>query len=124
MNAQAGGRANHGLEGVVAAETRLSMVDGERGELLIAGLKLEDLARLEYEGPGALLWEAAGAAAPRVRTTPLAPATHALLRAAAERAAGPMDALRMAAGTLDAASDADAAALLVGSLPTIVAAYS
>ena len=35
-----------------------------------------------------------------------------------------MDALRMAAGTLSAGTDADAARLLVGSFPTIVAAYS
>ncbi len=33
-----------GLEGVVVAETRLSHVDGERGELLIAGSRAEDLA--------------------------------------------------------------------------------
>ncbi|HWW61524.1 MAG TPA: citrate/2-methylcitrate synthase, partial [Thermoanaerobaculia bacterium] len=35
---------NNGLEGVVAAETRLSMVDGERGELIIAGYRVEELA--------------------------------------------------------------------------------
>ena len=33
-----------GLEGVVATDTRLSSVDGERGELLIAGFPVEDLA--------------------------------------------------------------------------------
>jgi citrate synthase len=33
-----------GLEGVVVADTRLSHVDGERGELVIAGLRVEDLA--------------------------------------------------------------------------------
>ena len=30
----------HGLEGVVAAETELSSVDGERGELLLAGYRV------------------------------------------------------------------------------------
>jgi len=38
-----------GLEGVVVADTRLSHVDGERGELLIAGRRAEDLA---LEDPG------------------------------------------------------------------------
>ncbi|HET7539573.1 MAG TPA: citrate synthase [Polyangiaceae bacterium] len=38
-----------GLEGVVVAETRLSHVDGERGELLIAGSRAEELA---LEDPG------------------------------------------------------------------------
>ena len=28
-----------GLEGIVAASTRLSHVDGERGELIIAGIR-------------------------------------------------------------------------------------
>jgi citrate synthase len=34
----------NGLDGVVAAETKLSMVDGERGELIIAGYRVADLA--------------------------------------------------------------------------------
>jgi citrate synthase len=33
-----------GLEGVVAAETALSLVDGERGELIIAGFSVAELA--------------------------------------------------------------------------------
>ena len=33
-----------GLEGVVAASTRLSHVDGEAGQLILAGYALEDLA--------------------------------------------------------------------------------
>ena len=36
-----------GLEGVVVADTRLSHVDGERGELIIAGSLVEDLALSE-----------------------------------------------------------------------------
>lgn len=36
-----------GLEGVVVADTRLSHVDGERGELIIAGSRAEDLALAE-----------------------------------------------------------------------------
>jgi citrate synthase len=116
--------ANNGLEGVVAAETRLSMVDGERGELLIAGHRLEQLTRHDFENVVALLWDAAGLDTSRVQAAPLRPATHALLRDAAGRNVEPMDALRMAAGTLSAGTDAEAATVLVGSFPTIVAAYS
>jgi citrate synthase len=47
-----------GLEGVVAAETVLSHVDGERGILLVRGRTLEELvARHGYEGAVALMWE-------------------------------------------------------------------
>ena len=39
-----------GLEGVVAATTRLSLVDGERGELIIAGFSVAELAaRASFE---------------------------------------------------------------------------
>ena len=33
-----------GLEGVVAGETRLSRIDGEAGELVVAGFPVEELA--------------------------------------------------------------------------------
>src|SRR5947207_14046721 len=36
---------NTGLDGVVAATTSLSLVDGERGELVIAGFQVGELAR-------------------------------------------------------------------------------
>src|SRR6478672_9721886 len=41
-----GGRTmvSNGLEGVIAAETRLSDVDGERGRLILAGFDVEQLA--------------------------------------------------------------------------------
>ena len=117
-------RANSGLDGVVAAETRLSMVDGERGELIVAGHEVERLAGRAFEDVVALLWEAAGFSGGRARALPLPASTVALLRAAAARRADPMDALRMAAGTLPADDDATAASVLVGSFPTIVATYS
>jgi citrate synthase len=125
MQTQSQSRANSGLEGVVAAETRLSHVDGERGELVIAGHRIEQLASREIEDVVALLWRAAGVASTeRVAALPLPPATVALLRDAALRRVEPMDALRMAAGTLDAAGDVAAARVLVGSFPAIVAAYA
>ena len=37
-------RSKGGLEGVIAAETRLSHVDGERGELILAGHRVDALA--------------------------------------------------------------------------------
>ena len=63
MPTQISAHANPGLEGVVAAETNLSHVDGERGELVIAGRRLDDLAHLDYEDVVAELWQAAGVAA-------------------------------------------------------------
>ncbi|WP_112945609.1 MULTISPECIES: citrate synthase/methylcitrate synthase [unclassified Rhizobium] len=46
----------NGLEDVVAAETQLSDVDGERGRLVIRGVSLDDLVPGEtYEGVAALL---------------------------------------------------------------------
>lgn len=47
-----------GLEDVVAAETRLSHVDGQAGRLLIAGHDVEDLAGgMRFEDVAALLWQ-------------------------------------------------------------------
>src|SRR6266404_4676381 len=46
-----------GLDGIAAAETVLSHVDGERGELIIAGERVGDLARKTgFEGVTARLW--------------------------------------------------------------------
>ena len=46
-----------GLAGVVAAQTRLSSVDGEAGELLIAGYPVEVLAaQAAFEEVVYLLW--------------------------------------------------------------------
>lgn len=46
-----------GLDGVVVADTRLSSVDGERGELIVAGLPIEILAeRLGFEAAAQRLW--------------------------------------------------------------------
>jgi citrate synthase len=47
-----------GLDGVVAAETVLSHVDGEAGRLIIRGHDLEELAgRISFEDTTAMLWE-------------------------------------------------------------------
>ena len=46
-----------GLEGVVAAQTRMSMVDGQAGVLVIGGFLLEELAlNATFEETVFLLW--------------------------------------------------------------------
>src|SRR6185295_9271971 len=54
-----------GLEGVVVAETELSDVDGERGQLIVRGYEIEDLVgQVRFEDAWALLWSG------RLPTTP------------------------------------------------------
>lgn len=119
-----------GLEGVVAASTRLSHVDGERGELLIAGFAVEDLAgRATFEEATWLLWHDAlptrreladfRAALARRRTLP--GPTLDLITACARAQIDPMEALRMATDSI--ALDGNDALAIVARLPTIVAAY-
>src|ERR1035438_2989601 len=46
-----------GLDGIAAAETVLSHVDGERGELIVVGERVGDLVRQTgFEGVTARLW--------------------------------------------------------------------
>ncbi len=127
-----------GLEGVVAARTHLSSVDGVAGSLSIAGFPVEELAdRASFEEVLYLLWNdalpdreqlaalrrdlAAHRALPKVTTD--------VLEAAAAERVPSMDALRMASGTLnlnegdDRGDDRGDALRLVAALPTIVAVY-
>lgn len=128
-----------GLEGVVAAETRLSSVDGEAGELIIAGFAVEELApRAAFEEVVSLLWsdrlptsaELAEFRQRLIHQRGVPPITLEVLRAAAAQHAAPMDALRMAADTLSLETvsesshrSATEAIRLVAAFPTIVAAY-
>jgi citrate synthase len=122
---------NSGLDGIVAASTGLSRVDGERGELVIAGYPIDDLAeQATFEETTWLLWhgelpgveelEEFRRALAAARDLP--DATMALLRACANRHLEPMDALRIAAGTLSLASSE--ALDLVAKMPAIVASYA
>src|SRR5215212_9840209 len=122
-----------GLEDVVAAETRLSGVDGEAGELTIAGFPVEELAgRASFEETVYLLWHDVLPDSGRLADfreelagrRELPPATLDLLRAVAAENVSAMDALRMAAGTVSPGTDDEEALVLVARLPTIVAAYS
>src|SRR5918993_5913688 len=124
-----------GLDGVAAAETRLSAVNGEAGELIIAGFPVEELAgRATFEGVVYLLWHDTLPDATQLTAfrqelgaqRPLPRAALELVRAAAAERVGAMDALRMAAGTVSlgtAAKDGTEAVAIVARLPTIVAAY-
>ena len=121
---------NSGLEGVVAATTALSDVDGERGELVIAGYRVDELAqRATFEETTWLLWHGRLPSEPELTTfrdelaseRELPAATVRLLRDCAERSLEPMDALRIAAGTISLVSDRPAA--IVARIPTIIAAF-
>jgi citrate synthase len=124
-----------GLEGVVAASTRLSLVDGEAGRLLIAGYALEDIApEAKFEELAYLLWygrlpneqELRSLCLDLASRRRLPRATVALLREAAAESAPAMDALRMAVGTLSLGRrelpEEDARTVLAA-FPAIVGGY-
>jgi citrate synthase len=122
-----------GLDGIVAAATRLSSVDGAAGELVIAGFPLERFAGVAtFEETLHLLWhdrlpsaaELAALRADLAGRRALSPRTLGVVEAAARRATDPMDVLRMATSTLEAsADDQSTARTLVAQMPTIVAAH-
>src|SRR5829696_9897036 len=121
-----------GLQDVVAAESRLSGVDGAAGELTIAGFPVEELAgRASFEEVVYLLWhdalpdpgQLADFRKELAGRRELPRATLDLLRAVAAGEVPAMDALRMAAGTVSPGTDDEEALALVARLPTIVAAY-
>ena len=138
-----------GLEGVVAANTRLSRVDGARGELLIAGFQVEQLApRWTFPETAYLLWhgslptteqrqafERALALERELSATTLSLIESAVRESRetgvdAAAALHPMDLLRAGTSTLRPVSsdleereqaDARTATRIVASLPTIIA---
>ncbi len=124
-----------GLDGIVAAATRLSSVDGLAGELIIGGFALEDLApRATFEETVHLLWHDRLPSEPELEAIRSALAMHrtlpeqvlAVLGNAAGRRVPAMDALRMATGMLDLGDSDDLieqAQVILSKLPTIVAAY-
>lgn len=122
-----------GLEGIVAAATRLSSVDGQAGELIIAGFPLERLAPFAtFEETIFLLWndhlpsqsELAELRQSLASQRQLPALTLAVAQQLGREQADPMDALRAATATLTPLSDEKATAQrIVAALPTIVAAY-
>lgn len=129
------GSTQRGLEGVVAASTRLSLVDGSKGRLILAGYPVEEIApQVKFEEMAHLLWHGRLPSPQELRqlTLDLASrrhlpsATSALLREAAKHSVPDMDALRMAAGTLSLGrreSPVEDALALVAAFPAIVGGY-
>jgi len=126
---------SEGLEGVVAAPTRLSLVDGAAGRLILAGYPMEQIApQARFEEVAHLLWygrlpnrrELKDLSARLAAQRHLSSTTLAILREAAGRAVPVMDALRMAASTLSLAqkdSPEDDALAVVAAFPAIVGGY-
>lgn len=125
-----------GLEGVVAAETRLSHVDGLKGELIIGGYSVEEIAaKATFEETVYLLWhdrlptpeELAAFAAKLTALRTLPEAASQLIASLVDYQLPVMDILRIVAGVADVDQpDADLgqrAMMLLARLPTIVASY-
>ena len=94
-----------GLEGVIAGETALSKVDGERGRLTYRGYRIGDLVEHgTYAAVANLLWTGDWDAGHRLPTAPLPPAVLEILRAL-PTATKPMDALRTAVSAWGATQD-------------------
>ena len=134
-------RKPRGLDGVVAAQTRLSHVDGQAGELIIGGYQLRDLAgRVSFEEAAHLLWCGALPSRDELATLrremsgqrAVPDETMRLVRAAAGTPT--IDALRMACATMSLdlshpddisrPADMQAAKLLTARFPTVVAAHA
>ena len=125
-----------GLQGVIAAETRLSDIDGLAGILIINGYALEEIApNAIFEEMVYLLWhdrlptqqELTDFQAQWAQLRTLPDVAIETLRQAALKKLDTMDALRMAAGLLSLNTDSDdaeqASMALVAAFPTIAAAY-
>ena len=116
---------------MVAARTRLSGIDGEKGRLWLAGFPVEELApRACFEETVYLLWtgelpdgEQLSALRGRMSSWTLPGGTRSLIEAAAEAGQGPIDVLRLALDSL-CLEGAESDVTLVGATPVIVAAVS
>jgi citrate synthase len=125
-----------GLEGIVAAQTKLSKVDGLAGELVIGGFKLETIAnKASFEEMVYMLWnerlpnekELKDFRKSLAKLRELPEPTLKLLKAIATKKLNMMDALRSAVGTLGLNApkenqDQWMAQRLLAAFPTVVAA--
>lgn len=127
---------NPGLDGIAVAETRLSRIDGETGDLLVGGYPIAELAsNATYEETVYLLLNGELPTAEELETFRIDLAARrditddvrAVLRRAAEEEKPAMDALRMgvAAATLgqDEGNAEETVRRVIAVFPTIVAAY-
>ena len=119
-----------GLEGVIAGETSLSYIDGERGRLLYRGYRISDLVRHgSYPAVANLLWTGEWDPAHHLPTGPIPPAVLTILRAL-PATTKPMDALRTAVSAWGATQDlpwpptVDQARALTSFSPSALAAFA
>jgi citrate synthase len=119
-----------GLEGVIAGETALGNVDGERGRLTYRGYRIGDLVeRGTYSAVANLLWTGDWDPGYRLATGPVPEAVMATLRAL-PRDARPMDALRTAVSAWGATRElawpptVDQARALTEFSPSALAAFA
>src|SRR5437660_11905959 len=113
-----------GLEGIVVADTRLSDVDGEKGELIIAGSRVEQLSGVvSFEEVSARLWSTNADAVRRALGQARAAAWALMpqLGSALDAQDG-MDALRAAIAHLP--SQSTTREQLVGAMAVFAAAWS
>lgn len=121
-----------GLDGIIAAETVLSHVDGAAGELVLRGLPVERAAQtLDFEGITALLWqgfhplggrpEALRAAIGQAR---VAVAAHLPTLLPATDGLSDVEALRLMLSSLPDGAAADDAVRVVAAVPVFIAARS
>jgi citrate synthase len=143
VTAASGGNpaATRGLDGIVVANTEMSLVDGQVGHLAIRGYDVEELAgRASFEEVAYLLWHGAlpnqseldafNAKLVAARTLP--EETEAAITLAAKRMQ-PMDALRFAVASISAddpnpddeskEAGMDRACRILARVPVIVASY-
>ncbi len=118
-----------GLEGVLAGETSLSKVDGERGRLIYRGYRIGDLVEHgTYPAVANLLWTGDWSPDHQLPTGPLPDAVLDVLRAL-PTSTKPMDALRTAVSAWGASHDlpwpptVDQARVLTSFSPSALAAF-
>jgi citrate synthase len=128
--AQASRPYSPGLEGVIAGETNLSFVDGERGRLLYRGYRIGDLvAHGTYPAVANLLWTGDWDPKHHLPTAPVPAAVLAVLRAL-PTSTKPMDALRTAVSAWGATQDlpwpptVEQARALTAFAPSALAAFA
>ena len=119
-----------GLEGVIAGETSLSFIDGERGRLLYRGYPIGELVRNgSYAAVAELLWTGDWNPGAKLPCEPASPGVLSALRAL-PRTARPMDALRTAVAVWGAEHDPawpatpQQARSLTASSPSALAAFA
>ena len=117
-------------EGIIAGETSLSYVDGERGRLLYRGYRIGDLVEHgSYAAVANLLWTGAWDPRTRLATAAVPDAVLAVLRAL-PATTKPMDALRTAVSAWGATRElswpptVDDARALTSFSPSALAAFA